>query len=353
MDFSTKLSRLSRRGFVHGVGALVASAALAGCGAYDNAVSGDSKGSDSGSSQETTKISFCLDYTPNTNHTGIYVAQDKGYFADEGLEVEIIQPSEGTADPVIGSGQAQMGVSYQDYIANDLSSASPIPVTAVAAIIQHNTSGIMSRKEDGVTSAKGMENRVYATWDMPIEQATIKRVIESDGGDYSKVKLVPYTVDDEVSGLKAKLFDTVWVYEGWAVQNAAVQDYPVNYFSFISMDEVFDFYTPVIAANNDFITHKPEAVRAFLRAAKRGYEFAVSDPGAAADILCTAVPELDGALAHRSAQFLASQYQAEAPTWGVIDGGRWARYYQWLNDNNLIERHIGVNAGWTMDYLER
>lgn len=353
MDFSTKLSRLSRRGFVLGAGALVASAALTGCGAYDNAASGGSKGSGSGSSQETTKISFCLDYTPNTNHTGIYVAQDKGYFADEGLEVEIIQPSEGTADPIIGSGQAQMGVSYQDYIANDLSSASPIPVTAVAAIIQHNTSGIMSRKEDGITSAKGMEGRTYATWDMPIEQATIKRVIESDGGDYSKVKLVPYTVDDEVSGLKANLFDTVWVYEGWAIQNAAVQDYPVNYFSFISMDEVFDFYTPVIAANNDFITHKPEAVRAFLRAAKRGYEFAVSDPGAAADILCTAVPELDSALAHRSAQFLAGQYQAEAPTWGIIDGGRWARYYQWLNDNSLIEKHIDVNAGWTMDYLER
>ncbi len=353
MDFSTKLSRLSRRGFVLGAGALAASAALTGCGAYDNAASGGSRGSDNGFPRETTKISFCLDYTPNTNHTGIYVAQDKGYFADEGLEVEIIQPSEGTADPVIGSGQAQMGVSYQDYIANDLSSASPIPVTAVAAIIQHNTSGIMSRKEDGVTSAKGMEGRTYATWDMPIEQATIKRVVESDGGDYSKVKLVPYTVDDEVSGLKAKLFDTVWVYEGWAVQNAAVQDYPVNYFSFISMDEVFDFYTPVIAANNDFIASKPEAVRAFLRAAKRGYEFAVSDPGTSADILCTAVPELDSALAHRSAQFLAGQYQAEAPTWGVIDGRRWARYYQWLNDNNLIERHIDVNAGWTMDYLER
>ena len=80
MDFSTKLSRLSRRDFVHGVGALVASAALTGCGAYDNAASGGSKGSGSGSSQETTKISFCLDYTPNTNHTGIYVAQDKADF---------------------------------------------------------------------------------------------------------------------------------------------------------------------------------------------------------------------------------------------------------------------------------
>ena len=209
-DFRTAHAAISRRAFVGLSGVALAGLWLAGCGAYRNAgapSAGDGTAGDvaasgnggAGNVGDAGKITFCLDYTPNTNHTGIYVAQDKGYFADAGLEVEIIQPSEGTADPVIGSGQAQMGVSYQDYIANDLPSASPIPVTAVAAIIQHNTSGIMSRKEDGVTSAKGMEGRTYATWDMPIEQATIKRVVESDGGDYSKVKLVPYTVDDEVS----------------------------------------------------------------------------------------------------------------------------------------------------------
>lgn len=209
----------------------------------------------------------------------------------------------------------------------------------------------MSRKEDGITSAKGMEDHVYATWDMPVEQATIKQVVEADGGDYSKVKMVPYTVDDEVSGLKASMFDTVWVYEGWAVQNATVQDYPVNYFSFISMDDVFDFYTPVIAANDDFCASNPDVVRAFVAAAKRGYEDAVSDPAGAADILCAAVPELDAELVRQSQSFLADQYVADADSWGVIDKDRWARYFQWLNDKGLVENALDVNAGWTMDYL--
>ncbi|WP_235815011.1 ABC transporter substrate-binding protein [Olsenella massiliensis] len=339
-------ANLSRRGFLSGAGALAATAALAGCAS-------STPSAPSSSPAAPTKVTFCLDYTPNTNHTGIYVAKREGYFADEGIDIQIVQPAEDTAETMIGSGQAQLGVSYQDYIANVLSNAPDTPIEAVAAIIQHNTSGIMSRQADGITSARHMEDHTYATWDMPIEQATIKDVMEADGGDFSKLRMVPYNTDDEVAGLKANMFDDVWVYEGWAVQNAAVQGYPVNYFSFISMDEVFDFYTPVIAVNPDFATKSPDVVKAFLRAAKRGYEKAISDPEGSARILCEEVPELDAALVAKSAQYLAGQYQAEAPSWGVIDKGRWARYFQWLNDNKLVENQIDVNAGWTMDYLER
>ena len=341
---------ISRRAFVGAAmgAAAPAGLALSGCGAYDASRAGQGAGASG-----KTKLTFCLDYTPNTNHTGIYVARDKGYFAEEGLEVEIVQPAEDSAEALIGSGQAQLGVSYQDYIANALAADATMPIAAVAAIIQHNTSGIMSRKGDGITSASHMQDHTYATWDMPIEQATIKRVVESDGGDFSKVRLVPYNVDDEVAGLKGNLFDTVWVYEGWAVQNAAVQGYDVNYFSFISMDDVFDYYTPVIAANTTYAKEHPDVVRAFLRAAKRGYQFAIDDAAAAADVLCSAVPELDRALALQSQQFLAGQYTADAPSWGVIDGARWSRFFQWLNDGGLVSSKLDVNAGWTMDYLER
>lgn len=348
---------MSRRNFIKGAGALAAAATLAGCGAYKGA-SGDasaSAGEDSSAKsapKSARKITFCLDYTPNTNHTGIYVAQAKGYFKDEGLTVKVVQPADGTAEAMIGSGQAQLGVSYQDYIANALSSKNPVAIEAVAAIIQHNTSGIMSRKADGITSAKKMEGHTYATWSMPVEQATIKQVMESDGGDYSKLKLVPYEVDDEVAGLKANMFDCVWVYEGWAVQNAKVQHYDVNYFSFVDMDKVFDFYTPVIAANDDFAKKYPDVVKAFVRAAKRGYEYAIKHPKAAGDILLDAAPELSSDLVQASAKYLAKQYQADAKSWGVIDKSRWDAYFKWLNDKNLVENKLDENSGWTMDYLE-
>lgn len=348
---------MSRRGFIKGAGALAAAATLAGCGAYQGKSGDASASSGEGASAKSApksarKITFCLDYTPNTNHTGIYVAQAKGYFKDEGLTVKVVQPADGTAEAMIGSGQAQMGVSYQDYIANALSSKNPVAIEAVAAIIQHNTSGIMSRKADGITSAKKMEGHTYATWSMPVEQATIKQVMESDGGDFDKLKMVPYEVDDEVAGLKANMFDCVWVYEGWAVQNAKVQHYDVNYFSFVSMDKVFDFYTPVIAANDDFAKKYPDVVKAFVRAAKRGYEYAIKHPKAAGDILLDAAPELSADLVQASAKYLADQYQADAKSWGVIDKSRWDAYFEWLNDKNLVENKLDVNSGWTMDYLE-
>lgn len=302
--------------------------------------------------KDLEKITFVLDWTPNTNHTGIYVAMANGYFEDAGLEVEVVQPPEDGAEVLVASGKAQFGVSFQDYIAPGLIGDDPLPITAVAAIIQHNTSGIMSREEDGVTHPAAMEGHTYATWDMPVEQATVRHCVEADGGDWSKVELVPYEVDDEVSGLRANMFDTVWVYEAWAVQNAIVQDVDVNYFSFISVDPVFDYYTPVIAANDDWAKENPDTVKAFLRAVKKGYEYAVENPDAAADILCAQVPELDSALVHQSQTYLADQYVAEADAWGVIDPDRWAAFYGWLNDNQLLENQIDVNAGYDLTYLE-
>ena len=283
---------LNRRQFIAVAGGAAATTALAACGGTGTSEQGAADDAESG---EKTKVSFVLDYTPNTNHTGLYVALDQGYFADEGLEVEIVQPPEDGADALIGAGGANLGISYQDYIANNLASDQPMPYSAVAAVIQHNTSGIMSRAEDGITHPAAMEGHTYATWNMPVEQATVRQCVEADGGNWDNVELVPYETDDDVAGLRANMYDTVWVYEAWAVQNAIVQDVDVNYFSFISVDPVFDYYTPVIAANDDWAKENPDTVKAFLRAVKKGYEYAVENPDAAADILCAQVPELDSA----------------------------------------------------------
>ena len=142
----------------------------------------------------------------------------KGYYADENLDVEVVQPPEDGADALVGTGKAQVGMSYQDVMANYLGSDDQLPVTAIAATIQHNTSGIMSRAGEGIDRPKGMEGKRYGTWDQDVEKAMVKSVVETDGGDFSKVQLVPS--GDEVSGLKSNQFDCVWGYEGWGLQNA-------------------------------------------------------------------------------------------------------------------------------------
>ena len=161
---------------------------------------------------ETEKITFVLDWTPNTNHTGLYVAESQGFFEEQGLEVEIVQPPEDGADALVASGKAQFGVSFQDTMAPGVAGENVLPTTAVAALIQHNTSGIVSRKGEGMDTPRGMEGKKYATWDSPVEKAMIQNVVEEDGGDYSKVEMIPSTVTDEVSALQSKSVDAIWIF---------------------------------------------------------------------------------------------------------------------------------------------
>jgi ABC-type nitrate/sulfonate/bicarbonate transport system substrate-binding protein len=154
-----------------------------------------------------------------------------------------------------------------------------------------------------------------------------------------------------IAGFKADLFDSVWAFEGWAGQNAAVQGYDVDYFSFVSINEVFDYYTPVIVANIEYAEAHPDIMKAFLRGAKKGYEYCIEHVDEAADILLEAAPEIDARLAHASQAYLADQYVADAPSWGVFDGERWSAFYEWLSKNTEMGAGIDVNAGWTNDYL--
>jgi len=300
---------------------------------------------------ELEKITFVLDWTPNTNHTGLYVAQQKGFFEEAGLEVEIVQPPEDGAVVLVASGKAQFGVSFQDSLAPAFVEGESLPVTAVASVIQHNTSGIISRAGEGMERPKGMEGHSYATWNGAIELATVEKVMEADGGDYSKLELIPSTVTDEVSALKTNSVDSIWIFYGWAGVKTELEGLETDYFAFADIDPVFDYYTPVIIAGDKFLEENPETAKAFLRALSKGYEFAIENPEEAAEILVSAAPELDKELVVASQKYLADQYKAEAPYWGYLDTQRWNDFYQWINENELVEGKVMLDAGFTNEYL--
>ena len=326
--------------------ALGLSVSLAACGQKTQ-----DKGQDE--EKELEKITFVLDWTPNTNHTGVYVAIANGYFEEAGLDVEVVQPPEDGAEVLVASGKAQFGVSFQDYIAPGLIGDDPLPITAVAAVIQHNTSGIISRAGEGMDTPKGLEGHKYATWDLPVEKATIAQVMKADGGDFDKVELIPSTVTDEVSALQSKSVDAIWIYYAWAGVACEVAGLDTDYFAFADIDPVFDYYTPVIIGNNTYLEEHPDQAKAFVAAMSRGYQYAMENPEKAAQILMDAAPELKSneELVMASQKYLADKYQAEADRWGEFDAARWSAFFTWLNDNQLLEGTVDPNAGFTNDYL--
>lgn len=332
-------------------------AAMTACGGAGSASSAggntaSSKAASNTASGKLEKVKFVLDYTPNTNHTGIYVAQALGYFKDEGLEVEIEQPPESGTAALVGSGNAQFGVGFQDTdMASALTSKTPLPITAVAALIQHNTSGIASVKSKNITRPKEMTGHSYATWDTPVEKGMIKHVIEKDGGDYSKVKMVP-SGDNSIVQIQTNA-DTAWIYYAWDGIAAEVQNVPLNFFTFKDIDPVLDCYTPVLIANNGFLKKEPETAKKFLKAAKKGYEYAIDKPDEAAKLLIQQVPDLKSSekLVTKSQKWLKDQYKAEVKQWGYIDASRWNAFYKWLYDNKLISKEIPAGTGFSNDYL--
>ena len=302
---------------------------------------------------ENSKITIVLDWTPNTNHTGIFVARANGYFEEAGINVEIVQPPEGGAEALVASGKAQFGVSFQDTIAPAFVGDNAIPVTAVAAVIQHNTSGIISRKGEGMDTPKGLEGKKYATWDLNVEKETIRDVMKTDGGNFDLVELIPSTVTDEVSALKSGSVDAIWIFYAWAGIACQTAGLETDYFEFADIDPVFDYYTPIIIGNNAWLDENPETAKAFLEALSKGYTYAVENSEKAADILMDAAPELrsNSELVYASQEYLASEYIADASKWGEFDPERWAAFYNWLNEKNLLEDKIDPDFGYTNDYL--
>jgi ABC-type nitrate/sulfonate/bicarbonate transport system substrate-binding protein len=314
--------------------AIIITIAFAGCSRKTNA----------------NHIRVVLDWTPNTNHTGLYVALEKGWFAEEGLTVTLIQPPEDGALLLLGSGNAEFAIDFQDYMGHAIAKdRDALPVQAVAAIISHNTSGIMSLAGSGISRPRDLAGRRFASWETPLVTAVVREIVENDGGDFNKVIMIPNFATDAFSALQTDI-DAIWVYYAWDGIAAETKGIAVNYIDLGSADSRFDFYTPVIAANTNWLDGNGETAKKFLKAASRGYTFAIHNPAEAGEILLKHAPELDSSLVERSQQYLASRYQGDSPRWGEIDPERWGNFYLWMYEQGLLEKNIG-SGGFTNEYL--
>ncbi len=314
----------------------------------------DSSNSES-SSDDLVSLTFALDWTPNTNHTGLYVAQSLGYFEEAGLDVSIVFVEDSSSASLCAAGKAQFAIEAQDTLAAAYTADEPLGITAIAAILQHNTSGIISRQGEGLDTPKGLENHTYSTWDSSIELAILQSVVETDGGDWDSVTLIPNNITDEPGALAANQTDAIWVFYGWSCINAQVQDFDFDFFYFKDIDSVFDYYTPVIIGNDEYMEENPEVTKAFLAAVQKGYEYAVAYPDEAAEILIESdnTGSLDGSeeLVKLSQEWISTQYIDDAESWGIFDEDRWNAFYDWLYEKDLIEVELPHGTGFTNEYL--
>jgi len=297
-----------------------------------------------------THVVALLDWFPNTNHTGLYVALEKGWYSDQGLEVEIIEPAEGsTLVQVVAAGQADFGVSYQEEVCH--ARAEDIPIVSIAAVIQHNTSGFASPEDRGITRPKDLEGKRYGSWGSAIERAVLDALMACDGGDVDQVEFIDIGWADYFTVVERDV-DFAWIFYGWTGMEAELRGTPLNMVMLSDWSEcVPDYYTPVIITSEQSIAEKPELVRSFMAATARGYEFAIANPAEAAEILLKHAPESNPHLVRRSQAWLSPHYQAGAARWGEQKLETWQGYAKWMADLELLPRPIDAEKAFTNEFL--
>jgi len=295
-------------------------------------------------------VTMMLDWVPNTNHTGIFVALEKGWYDEEGLQVEVIQPGEGSAPiQVVAAGKADFAISYQEEMTH--ARAEDIPVVSLAAVIQHNTSGFASPKSKGITRPKDFEGKRYGAWGSPIERAMLEVLMACDGGDVNKVEFVNVGWADYFVVTQRDV-DFAWIFYGWTGIEAELRNEPLNIVMLRDWEFcVPDYYTPVIATSEKEIQEKPDVVRRFMKATARGYQFAIAHPDEAAEILIKHAPESNPELIRRSQAWLSKEYQADAPRWGEQKLKVWQRYADWMYEKGVLPRNIDASEAFTNDFL--
>ncbi len=314
------------------------------------AACGTDKSNESKKDGELEKIQFVLDWTPNTNHTGLYVAQEKGFFEEQGLDVEIMLPGEAGADQLVAAGKAQFGISAQETITE--ARAQEIPVVSIAAILQHNTSGFASLKKAGIESPKDYEGKTYGGWGAPVEQAVISSLMDKEQADINQVEIINMGNSDFFTAVERDI-DFAWIYYAWTGIEAELRGIDLNMQYLKDFSDKLDYYTPVITTSEKMISDNPDTVRAFVKAVKQGYEFAIDNPDEAASMLSKAVPDLDEELVKASQQWISSKYQDDAPRWGEQKLEIWQGYAEWMTDNNLLDGEFIADDAFTNEFLPK
>ncbi|TAK21242.1 MAG: ABC transporter substrate-binding protein [Chloroflexota bacterium] len=298
----------------------------------------------------TEKVTLVLDWFPNTNHTGLYVAGAKGWFADEGIEIEIQQPSDPSASmKLVGANNAEFGISYQPAV--EIARAQDVPVVSIAALLQHNTAAYTAKSAKSVKRPKDFEGRKFGTSGLAQIEPTLRTVMACDNGDFTKVEMV--NVGQRLSpSLLADQVDVISMLPAWEGVDLELKG---NKLDFLPQRDwcVPDLYTIVFISSEKTLAAKPEVARRFLSAVAKGYEYAAANPVEAAEILMKAAPDLDRELVKRSQAILSTQYKADAPRWGVQTAERWQKHAEWMLQNKLIAKPIDIARAFTNDYLPK
>lgn len=315
--------------------------ALTGCGS-----SSDANTTQTADGQTLKTVNVVLDWYPNAIHSFLYNAIEKGYYADEGLDVQLQFPSnENDALSLVAAGQAQLGIYYPMYVI-EARAEQNVPVKSIGAVCQEQLSVVLSLKDKNITSPADFVGKNIGYGGAPLTEALAKTMMENAGVDPSTVTMTNVGMDLMSSMTTDRVDVTLGCMLNHEVPQLEEEGFEVNYFKMSDYGVPAD-YELVFVSNDDTIENDPDLLRAFLRASKKGFEDMKNDPEGSLDLLLSkqnaenfpltrSVEEqsmdiLLPAMEHDDAPFLSQKAEV------------WQNDIDWMTQNGLIQNAVTVD----------
>ena len=288
-------------------------------------------------------LHLALDWTPNANHTGFFVARERGFYRDAGLDVVISDPSAdnyartpakklalGEVDFAIAPSESVISLNYKDV---------PVAARAIYAILREDLSSIATLREGAIARPRDLDGRTYASYGARYEDHIVRQLIRNDGGQGNPELIYPEKLgiwNTLLSGAAA----ATWIFANWEGVEAATQGVELRQFRLQDYGIPYG-YSPVVLATQERIDKHRKAYAAFIAATRAGFVYAAEHPAEATEILAAVMPAADRErIDLRRSQEMTGAHYGTAATAGRMDPEHVARFLDWLIAHGIESERI-------------
>lgn len=296
--------------------------------------------------KDLREVNVVLDWYPNAIHTFLYTAIERGYYEEEGLDVQIRFPANANdALSMVAAGKAEIGMYYQQdliqAVANQKAS-----IRSIGAIVQSPLNIILSLKDKNITSPKDMVGKTIGYGGTVLSESLVKCMMEYVGADASDVNLVDVGFDLMSSMTTGNVDATIGCLVNHEVPQMEEEGFELNYFP-VSGYGIPNYYEEVFLTNNKLLEEEPEVVEGFLRASKKGFDDFKADPDGCLAILMNNQNEanfpLTQSVEEQSCKTLLPLMETDSAEFLSQTEECWQENIDWMLENGLIDKAVDVS----------
>ena len=337
-------------------------ASVTGCGkqSADNSSAAGTEAEDNSAAEtadtqtdnkDLREVNVVLDWYPNAIHTFLYTAIERGYFAEEGLDVKIHFPAnDNDALALVAAGKAEIGMYYQQDVIQAVANLGT-GIKSIGAIVQSPLNVILSLKDKNITKPEDLVGKTIGYGGTVLGEALVKCMMENVGADASDVNMINVGFELMSSMTTGNVDATIGCLVNHEVPQLEEEGFDVNYFS-VSGYGIPNYYEEVFLTNDDLLENEPEVVAGFLRAAKKGFDDFKADPDGCLAILMNNQNEenfpLTQSVEEQSCATLIPLMETEDAAFLTQTDECWQENIDWMLENQLIDKAVDVSDVMTI-----